>query len=92
MRPKRDDRRLLFDTRRVMQATAYRTVIEVAIQFQSQYSTAKNVVEAETDILLEIFNETGVVPEYIVDFCLDVQTGKIPIVNSRGDVINKKRR
>ncbi len=92
MKPQRDDRKLLFDTRRLMQATSYHTVIFVALAYKMTDKVEIEEANQEAGVLHEKFNETGRVPEYVESFCLDVMNGKIPIMNKKGVTLNKKKK
>lgn len=74
-----------------MQATSYHTVLFCALAYKLTGKEEVEQADKDAHTLLAKFNETGVVPEYIESWCLDVLLGKIPIFNSKGKVMNRRK-
>jgi len=84
-------RKLMEDAKAIMQAPSMHTVFYCALAFNRTLSKQETeLVNSEAANLLATFEETGIVPEYIESFMIDVLIGKIPVLNSSGRQINKK--
>jgi hypothetical protein len=81
---------MMFDTRRVMKATSYHTVLFCSLAYKLTDDGEIREAEVQASNLLDKFTETNIVPDYIEEFCIGVLTGRIPIFDKKGRVLNKK--
>lgn len=83
----KDHRRLIKDTAALMRAT-YHDVFHIALAYQGEGDVKS--LEKSAQWLLDKFVDTNIVPDYVEAFCLGVLTGRVPVVDKKGNQINKR--
>lgn len=73
-----------------MQVDSYETLFFLALAYKSKEQSERELARQEATRLLEKFENTGQVPDYIESFLIDVLTEKIPVFDSRGRQIHRK--